>query len=224
MTRYIRENTLCIMPQSFQRERSALRLIEAFVLERGRTPSVREVARQLGYKSPRSAAVLIDRLISRGFLRRRADKSLQLLRRPDASASSAETVRVPVVGSAPCGLPVLAEENIDAYVPVSRSFLEQRYRYFFLRAVGDSMDQAGISDGDLVLVRQQPVANNGETVVALVDGEATIKIFHSTDTAVVLQPRSTNPAHRPVLLTTEFRIQGVVVQTVSACEQELLWI
>ena len=192
----------------------ALKHIRNRIVHAGQPPSVRELQALLGYQSPRSAAQILGQLAQLGFLRRRADGKLQLLRDlPDDSAHG-RTVEIPLVGIAPCGAPLLAEQNIEARIPVSIRLARPPHRYFLLRAIGDSMDQAGIEEGDLVLVRQQPAAENGDRIVALIDDEATIKEFRGTKGAVVLRPRSSNPTHQPIVLTTDFQVQGVVVATV----------
>ena len=84
-----------------------------------------------------------------------------------------------------------------------------------LRAFGDSMNKAGINDGDLVLVRQQQTAENGDKVVALIDDEATIKEFHHEGDMIILKPQSTNSKHRPIILTWDFKIQGVVEKVIT---------
>lgn len=127
---------------------------------------------------------------------------------------SVKTVSVPLVGSASCGQLMLAEENIAEYIPVSSDLAKPPYKYFFLKAKGDSMNKAGINEGDLVLIRQQATAKNGERVVALVDDEATIKEFNLLGDTVVLKPKSTNTAHKPIILNRDFRIQGVVVAVI----------
>ena len=177
----------------------------------GQSPSVRELAAALGYKSPRSAALILERLMGHGYLARRPDGMLRLLRAPSEDDAHARTVEVPLVGSAPCGAPLVAEENVEAMIPVSTRLARPPHRYFLLRAMGDSMNKAGIENGMLVLVRQQPTADNGDVVVALIDDEATIKEFRRTEGAVALQPRSRNRAHKPIILTRDFLVQGVVV-------------
>lgn len=121
-----------------------------------------------------------------------------------------QTVKVPLLGDVACGTPIFAEENIDAFIPVSHKFIKPSNRYFILRASGDSMDDAGINDGDLVLIRQQQTAQSGDHVVALIDDEATIKEFHLNENMIVLKPKSKNSKHQPIVLTNDFRIQGVV--------------
>ena len=125
------------------------------------------------------------------------------------------TREVPLVGSIPCGSPVVSEENIEAMIPVSEKLARPPHTYFLLRARGDSMNAAGINDGDLVLVQQQSTAKNGDKVVALVDNESTIKEFHRQKDVVLLKPKSTNRSHKPIIVTSDFLIQGVVVTSIS---------
>jgi repressor LexA len=192
----------------------AIRHIRNALMHRGQAPTVRELQVLLGYRSPRSASDVLERLRVRGIIRRRADGKLQLVRDPEEQRHHARTVNVPLVGSAPCGAPLLAIENVETTIPVSLRLAKPPHRYFLLRALGDSMNAAGINDGDLVLVRTQSVAEPGNRVVALIDDEATIKEFHRTTDVVILRPRSTNPAHKPILLTEDFEVQGVVIGTI----------
>ncbi len=200
-------------------EMKALRAIRNSLVHGGFSPSIRDLARVLGYRSPRSAMLVVNRLQEKGWVRRRADDTLQLLRDSEERNSHAQTVDVPLVGSVACGNPLLAEENIEARIPVSRSLARPGGNYFLLRAVGDSMDEAGIEDGDLVLVRQQAVAENGEKVVALVDEGATVKEFQRGKGVILLKPHSKNKSHKPFVLSNDFLIQGVVVATLPKLEE-----
>jgi repressor LexA len=197
------------------KDREALRHIRNWLVHRGKSPSVRDLQKLLKYNSPRSAALILDRLIEAGIVKRRPDGSLQLLKDPADQATNPQTVDVPLVGSVACGIPIFAEENIEAMIPVSKNLAHPGSRYFLLRAVGDSMNSAGIEDGDLVLVRQQPTAENGDLVVALIDDNATVKEFHRGDDAVILKPRSRNKKHQPIILTEDFQVQGVVIRTIK---------
>lgn len=199
-----------------QKEVEAIRHIRNSLVHNGKAPSVRELQKLLGYRSPRSAADILDRLAERGIVRRRLGGKLQLLEQPDDDQQHARTVDVPLIGSVACGVPIMAEENVEAMMPVSVRLARPPHRYFLLRAVGDSMDEAGINDNDLVLVRQQNDADNGDRVVALIDSEATVKSFCRTADAVVLTPKSANKHHRPIVLTDDFLIQGVVIATIPA--------
>lgn len=196
------------------KELAAIREIRNSLIQRGRNPSVRELMEALEYRSPRSAAVLIEQLTKKKFLRKKEDGSFQLIRHTEDDTTHARTVDVPLVGTAACGMPILAEENINAMIPVSTKLAQPNHRYFLLKAKGDSMNAKGINDGDLVLVRQQTTAQNGDIVVALIDEEAIIKEFHRTGETIVLKPRSKSKEHKPIVLTKDFQIQGIVVTAI----------
>jgi len=194
-------------------ELKAIRHIRNSLVHHGHAPTVRELQRALGYGSPRSASLILSALISKGVLKRRPGGAMQLIHDPEEDVSNARTVDVPLVGTIACGAPILAEENIEAMVPVSKSFIRSGHRYFLLRAKGDSMTGANIKDGDFVLVKQQPTAENGNIVAALIDDEATLKEFHRSGDAVILKPKSHNKKHQPIILRGDFQVQGVAVAT-----------
>jgi repressor LexA len=157
--------------------------------------------------------LLMQELEEAGFLEKKEDGGYRLLK--DLKTERAvHTVSIPLVGSVACGIPILAQENIEAMIPVSMSLARPGSKYFLLKARGDSMNLADINDGDLVLIRQQPTANNGEKIVALINDEATVKEFHQSGEFVTLMPRSSNPKHQPIIVTNDFQIQGIVVATI----------
>lgn len=196
----------------------AIRHIRDWILHQGRTPSIRELMAALGYKSPRSAQDILEQLESLKVIKKLDNGEYQFIAEPKLGTARAQTVKIPLVGTVSCGTPVLAEENIEGYFPVSTTFIKPNYKFFLLRASGDSMNAAGINDGDFVLIRQQPTAEEGDNVVALIDDQATIKEFHMTRDAVVLKPNSTNPEHKPIILTNDFEIQGVVIAVIPNFE------
>jgi len=199
------------------KEAQALRFIRNSLTQQAKSPSIREIQRELGYGSPRSAAQILNRLIKTRCVERRSNGLLRIVK--DLSDDSqARTVPIPLVGTAACGAPLLAEENIEAVIPVSITLAKAPHRYFLLRVKGDSMDRAKINDGDLVLVRQQSSAENGNIVVAVIDEEATIKEFRRTRTTVVLRPKSSSSNHQPIILSESFQIQGVVVTAIPKLE------
>ncbi len=202
-------------PTISKRELEAIREIRNSLMQRGKIPSVRELMNSLGYRSPRSAAVLYENLVEKGILRRKRDGNFQFIK--DVTENDrvrAQTVDIPLVGVVACGIPILAEENVQAKISVSTKLARPPHRYFLLKAKGDSMDQKGIKDGDLVLVRQQTTARNDDIVVALIDDEATVKEYHAAGETVVLKPRSKNKQHQPIVLTKDFEVQGVVVTAI----------
>jgi len=196
------------------KELEALREIRNSLMHKGRIPSIRELMTSLGYRSPRSAAVIYENLVEKGALRRKRDGNLQLVNSIADDTVRAQTVDVPLVGNISCGVPVLAEENVEAMIAVSTKLAQPPHKYFLLRAHGDSMDQKGIYDGDLLLVRQQIAAQEDDIVVALIDDATTVKEFHAAGETVILKPRSSNKQHQPIVLTKDFQIQGVVVTAI----------
>jgi repressor LexA len=194
--------------------KEALKHIRNRIMKYSLMPSVRELMQEMAYKSPRSAMLLMAELETNGFLERKSDGSYKMIK--DLSSNeTARTVAVPLVGSISCGGALLAEENIEAYIPVSTSLVRAGHKYFLLRAVGDSMNEAGILSGDLVLVKQQNVAENGQHIVALIDDNATLKEFQHKGNVVALVPRSSNPKHKPIILEKDFQIQGVIITSIS---------
>ncbi|MDD2637319.1 MAG: transcriptional repressor LexA [Bacteroidales bacterium] len=192
-----------------EKDKKAFALIRNKITNYGKAPSLREINEVTGGKSPRSASLIIDRLIKAGLIIKKEREII--LANTIKSVNSVNTIDVPLVGAISCGAPILAEENIETYIPVSTSLAKKGSIYFMLRATGNSMNLAGINNGDLLLIKQQPTAENGDRVVALINDEATVKFFERTNDAVVLRPRSTDNTHRPIILTNNCIIQGVVI-------------
>jgi len=183
------------------------------VVHSGVTPSLREIGRAIGYNSPRSVQLMLARLQKRGVLAySNGEVKLSLRRTP---VMSEQTVEVPLVGSVACGLPSLAEQDPEAMVQVSTRIARPGHTYFLLRAHGTSMNAVGINPGDLVLVRQQASAEEGDKVVALINDQATIKEFHRDREVVILKPRSRSKEHKPIVLSENFLIQGVVTSVLT---------
>ena len=200
------------------KQAEAVRHIRSWISRRGRTPSIRELMGDLGYKSPRSAQDILGQLAEHGIIKKFDDGGYQLVRDPGLGRGRPQTVNVPVVGTVAAGTPILAEENIEGFVPISTSLAKPGGNYFLLRVRGDSMDKVGITDGDFVLVRQQPIADPGQKVIAIIDEGATVKEYHPQRDVVILKPRSTSPKNKPIILDRDFQIQGVVVATVPDLE------
>ena len=190
------------------KDKKAFAFIRNKIVHYGKSPTLSEINKVTGGASPRSASLVINRLIDAGLIKK---IGRQLILTGSQTTASISTVDVPLVGSVTCGTPVLAEENIQALIPVSTGLAKKGSKYFLLRAIGDSMNLAGINSGDLLLIRQQDTAEDNDKVVALINDEATVKVFKKANGAVVLQPKSTNKNHKPIILTDNCIIQGVVV-------------
>jgi repressor LexA len=178
-------------------------------------PTVEELRRLLGVGSTRTVLRYLDALKEEGYIERWSGaRGLRMRKGP--AAKSVETRLVPIVGEAPAGQLIPAEENMLGQVQMPKDFLKPpSAKFFLLRVRGDSMNRSKIQgqtieSGDLVLVRQQERADPGKIVVALVDGEATIKKLLKGPGYYVLQPESSNPKNRPIIVAQNFRIQGTV--------------
>lgn len=191
-------------------DKKAFNLIRNRLIHDGKKPTLREINEVTGGKSPRSASIVIERLVKMGMLKWVGD-NLRLVENSLLNPTSIETVNIPLVGTVTCGLPMLAEENIETIIAISTNLAKRGGNYFLLRASGDSMNLVGINDRDIILIKQQSTAENNDKVVALINDEATVKIFERTSSAIILRPKSTNSIHKPIVLTDNCQIQGVVV-------------
>jgi repressor LexA len=191
------------------RQRRILGFIQRTVRERGYPPTVREIGEAVGLTSSSSVHAQLENLNRRGLLRKDPSKPRAI---EVAGVRPSSSVEVPVVGRVAAGAPILAEENVESYLPVAEE-LAGSGELFGLRVHGDSMVEAGILDRDLVIVRRQDVAGDGAVVAALVPGpaedEATVKRLRRTGGKVVLVPE--NPAMEPFDMPEGGRILGVVV-------------
>ncbi|HEY5220849.1 MAG TPA: transcriptional repressor LexA [Candidatus Paceibacterota bacterium] len=177
------------------------------IMHSGTTPSLREIGKAVGYASPRSVQLMLERLKKRGFISY-INGVIKLS--PNKAPMSERTVDVPLVGSVACGSPTLAEQDVEAFIPISTRIAKPNHTYFLLRATGSSMNKSGIDNGDLLLVRQESTAEEGEKVVALINDDATVKHIHYGDDVIVLKPHSTKKEYKPIVLSDDFMIQGVV--------------
>jgi repressor LexA len=198
------------MEQITTRQRRILEFIRRTVRDRGYPPTVREIGEAVGLASSSSVHAQLANLERLGLIRRDAMKPRAMeVRGPGATRASG--VSVPLVGRIAAGAPVMADENVEEYLAVPEGFAGQE-DHFALRVAGDSMEGAGILDGDIVVVRRQDTAGEGDVVAALLSGpaedEATVKRLHRDGSRVLLVPE--NPAYGPVELA-DGRILGRIV-------------
>jgi len=197
------------------RQRKVLAVIRDSVEARGYPPSMREIGQSVGLTSSSSVAHQLRMLESKGYLRRDPNRprAVEVLLPDDRhtvrSVAESETpydetgsgdarpeaVYVPMVGRIAAGGPILAEERVEEVLPLPRSLVGEG-TLFLLEVKGESMVDAAICDGDFVVVRQQPTAENGEIVAAMIDGEATVKTLQKKSGAIWLLPH--NPAFEPI--------------------------
>ncbi|MBM3668758.1 MAG: transcriptional repressor LexA [Actinobacteria bacterium] len=198
-----------------RRQQAILEAIRSCIEERGYPPSVREIADGVGLTSSSSVAYQLTTLEKLGYLRRDPNRprALVVSDAPDVSVTSADdVVEIPLLGRIAAGGPLLAEQSVELTMPLPRELVGHG-ELFMLRVVGDSMIDAAICDGDWVVVRQQPTADNGDIVAALLGDEATVKTYKKRDGHVWLMPH--NPAYAPIL-GDEARILGKVVSVLRS--------
>ena len=194
-----------------QKQSDILEYMKNEILNRGFPPSVREICEAVHLKSTSSVHSHLETLEKNGYIRRdptkpRAieivDDNFNLVRR--------ETVNVPIIGKVSAGQPLLAVENIDGYFPIPSEYMPNN-KTFMLVVQGDSMINAGIFNGDYVIVEQQKTAENGQKVVALVEDSATVKTFYKENGHIRLQPE--NDTMEPIIVEQDqfFQILGKVI-------------
>lgn len=201
-----------------KKQKAVMECIERCIEEKGYGPTVREICAELGLSSPSTVHVHLKTLEQKGYIVRDPLKSRSIslpVQRKPIGAVEADVVRpsfskvvdVPLVGNVAAGEPILAEENITDTITLPTDIVGDSPS-FLLSVRGDSMIEAGINDGDYVVVKEQPVANNGDIIVALIDDGATVKRFYREKDHIRLQPE--NSSMEPII-TRDCAIAGKVV-------------
>lgn len=190
------------------KQQEILEYIKQTILKKGYPPAVREICEAVHLKSTSSVHSHLESLEKNGYIRRDPTKPRTIEIIDDCfNLTRREVVNVPLIGTVAAGQPILAEENIENYFPIPAEMLPNA-ETFMLNVKGDSMINAGIFNGDQVLVSQQNTAHNGELVVALVDDSATVKRFYKENGHYRLQPE--NDAYDPIIVD-EVEILGKVI-------------
>lgn len=194
------------MPQKItKRQRAVLNCIEQCIREKGYGPTVREICTSLGLSSPSTVHVHLNALENKGYIKRDPLKSRSIALAysidedivVDDEPELRNIVDVPLVGDVAAGVPILAEQNITNTISLPTEIVGDSPS-FMLSVRGDSMIDIGINDGDYVVVKEQPVANNGDIVVAIVEDGATVKRFYKEHDHIRLQPE--NSAMDPIIV------------------------
>ena len=181
-----------------KKQMEILECIKQAILDKGYPPTVRELCDMVHLKSTSSIHANLEALERNGYIRRDPSKP-RAIEIVDESFYMTKTdmVNVPLVGQVAAGMPILASQNIETYYPIPSEFMP-RETAFMLKVKGESMINAGILDGDTVLVKQQNTASNGDMVVALIDDSATVKTFYREDGHIRLQPE--NDSMDPIIV------------------------
>ena len=172
-----------------QLEKSIYKYIQECIARDGYAPSVRDICSALKIKSTSTAHSYISRLEQKGYLTKSQGKSRALKVETTGNTDSDQMMRVPLIGRVTAGIPILAVENYEGYVDFPCSMSRGRSNLFALRVIGESMIEAGILDGDIVVVESRQYADNGDIVVAMIEDEATVKRFYREENGMIrLQP------------------------------------
>ena len=194
------------MQELSAKQQQILSYLKSEVQKKGYPPSVREICQAVGLKSTSTVHAHLSRQEKKGYIRRNPTKprAIEILDQTDKK----DVVEVPIVGTITAGTPILAVQNIEDTFPLPVNFLNYDTDVFMLRVKGESMIEAGIFDRDLILVRQQSSADNGDIVVALLEDSATVKTYYKEKDYIRLQPE--NATMSPII-TKDVKVLGKVI-------------
>ncbi len=209
-------------PRLTPRQVEVFNIIQRYISEHGESPTLNELKELIGATSVRSVTQYLEALEKKGLITRSRyqNRNIKLAR---TKSVRSETIMLPVVGNAGCdNLSVYADQQPDEFVTLDREFLRGHdpEQTIAVRAVGNSMVDAGIKDGDLVLTEITENVNEGEKVVAIINEMAVIKKISFTDNAVILKPMSSDPHYRPIIMREDFRVQGRVIDVIRNSNNE----
>ncbi|OGC82794.1 repressor LexA [Candidatus Adlerbacteria bacterium RIFCSPHIGHO2_02_FULL_52_17] len=206
-------------PLTYKQKR-VLENIRLYIGAKGQPPTLEELRKNLGLKSTRTVVQYLESLEQKGYLvrRRNAWRNIEL-RNVDGGWG---TVSVPVVANVGCDdLSLFAEQQYDEFLEVDKKIVEESGDIVAVRAVGESMVDAGIRDGDYILVQFTDRVQNGDKVAAIVGDMVTVKRYEKKNGVVILYPESKDPKYKPIVLHEDFKVAGKVLCVIPAPEREL---
>lgn len=198
-----------------EKQKNVLGWIEESIKKTGSAPTVRELQKKLGCSTPMGVVSHLNALEMKGYIERVDNKARGILLTTTDNKVD-DLIQVPLVGNVACGMPIWAEEMIEDIISLPRTLVKYSKDVFMLRAKGDSMDLAGIEEGDYILFHKQEFADPGDKVVVLLGNEATCKKFIVEKNQPIFRPMSTNPSNCDVLPEENtFMIQGKVIGVIK---------
>ncbi|MBZ4663482.1 MAG: lexA [Caloramator sp.] len=191
------------------KQQKILEFIKQEIATRGYPPSVREIGLAVGLRSTSTVHAHLEKLEKKGLIRRDPTKprAIEILNE-NLLEDNSDIMKVPIVGSVSAGNPILAFEEVEDYFPLPLNYFNKNTEVFLLKIEGESMINAGILDGDYIIVERQPVAKNGDIVVALIEDSATVKRFFKEDGYIRLQPEN---SHMEPIIVDNCTILGKVI-------------
>lgn len=191
--------------------------LKGHIEKRGEAPTIEELQTSLKLSSPRAVTQYLEALERKGLIARSRYEPRGIALRSINEYAESETVTIPVFASAGCDhASIIAEQSFDEYICVARELLEGRRKdnVVCIRAVGDSMNEAGVEDGDYVLVEVTQAIYDNDLVVAIIDSNAVIKKIEFANNAIILKPVSSDPQYKPLILRRDFQVFGRVIEVV----------
>jgi len=209
------------MEQAFARltasQKKFYETLKSYINKKGRSPTVSEMTRLMKFSSPRSVTQYLESLELKGLIRRWRYKNRGIELLAPATFASVDTINIPVIASAGCDqMSIFAEQLFGDFICVDKSLLQGRKkeRMVSIRAIGNSMDEAGVQDGDYVLVEVTENLQDNDLVVAVIDNFAVIKKLAIANNAVILNPVSSDPTYKPIILRKDFKLFGKVIDII----------
>ncbi len=201
------------------KQKKVLTWIKESVDKTGDAPTVRELQEKIGCASPMGVVSHLRALESKGQIRRLENQARGIVildGRTVRENQDSSVVNVPLVGRVACGMPIYAEEMIEDWIPLSTKLIKRSQDAFMLTAKGDSMNLAGIDEGDYIVFRKANTAENGDKVVVLIGTEATVKKLRTDKSRICFEPMSSNKEHKTIIPEPgTFMIQGKVIGVIK---------
>lgn len=188
--------------------------IRDYLTEHGQSPTLTEIAEAIKARSLRSVTQYLESLERKNLIRREryAKRGIRLV---EDESPFEEVVQVPVFASAGAGSPsIIAERTFDEFIPVSRELVDGKENVFVIKAIGSSMVDAGINDGDFILTERTQNVETGDLVVAIIDDTAVIKKINFANNAIILNPVTSDKSHRPIIMRRDFKVFGKVIDVI----------
>ena len=199
------------MKEATERQREVLDFIAKYVHTHTYSPTIREVADHFSI-SVKGAHDHLTALRKKGLLKQgdKKPRTMELVKNKEEE----ETIEIPILGTVAAGRPILAEENIDGSIQLHRSMIKKGRQYFALNVRGDSMEEAGIMDGDTAVIEHQNIVKNGEIAVVMMDDAVTLKTFYRESKRIRLQPE--NSKYNPIFCSGDVRILGKLAHIIRS--------
>lgn len=201
-----------------QRQKEVLATIKTFIIEHGESPTTKELRTLIKVKSLRSVTQYLESLEKKGLIQRNRYKkrNIELV---EEKRNTPSTVTLPVFASAGCdNANVLAQETYDEYITVDKKFVNDTDKFVAIRAIGGSMRDAGINDGDYVLVKITENVSENDRIVAIIGGMAVVKKINFTENAIILNPEA--KGYKPIIMKEDFKIFGKVIDVIKMKPQD----